>query len=265
MKTDTAEKNDRQPKPRRDLFGRRPASGETPGGNVIEIGPVRAARRPAGARPRTEDAAEDLKAVGLRTRAAKRALDIAGSAMLILLLAPLLVGIAIAIRASSPGPALFRQRRYGRNAALFTIYKFRTMHIDRQDPTGVQQAVGGDSRVTKLGAFLRRTSLDELPQLFNVLAGDMSLVGPRPHVPGMLAGGVLYEELVPHYFARTAVKPGITGLAQVSGCRGPTKDPGPARKRVEYDLLYIERMSFLLDLKILWKTFVMEFITGSGV
>ncbi len=254
-----------QQKARMPLFGRKAV--DTPAGdNVIEIGQARAARRAGAAE--TDRGRLSVRAfadIGLRRRAAKRAFDILGSGILIVLLAPLLITLAIAIRATSPGPALFRQKRYGRNNVLFTIHKFRTMHVDRQDVTGVQQAVGGDSRITRLGAFLRRTSLDELPQLFNVLAGDMSLVGPRPHVPGMLAGGVLYEELVPDYFARHAVRPGVTGLAQVSGCRGPTTDPVAARKRVEYDLDYIERMSLGLDLRILWRTFVMEFITGSGV
>lgn len=245
------------------LFGRSGA-GEAES-NVIDMGPARAARLSARLENRREKTSRTVVDIDRRTKAAKRALDIVGSAVLIFLLAPLLLGLAVAVRATSPGPALFRQKRYGRNEVLFTIYKFRTMHADRQDPTGVRQAVGGDDRITRLGAFLRRTSLDELPQLFNVLVGDMSLVGPRPHVPGMLAGGVLYEELVPNYFARHAVRPGLTGLAQISGCRGPTTDPVPARKRIEHDLAYIERMSLALDMKILWKTFVMEFITGSGV
>ncbi len=245
------------------LSGRTEASATR--SNVIAMGPVRAARLGAGAEAPRERKARTFADIGPRSGAAKRALDVVGGAALLLLLAPLLIGIALAVRATSPGPALFRQTRYGRDGALFTIHKFRTMHVDGQDPSGIRQAVGGDARITKLGAFLRRTSLDELPQLFNVLSGDMSLVGPRPHVPGMLAGGVLYEELVPNYFDRHAVRPGLTGLAQISGCRGPTTDPVPARRRIEYDLAYIERMSLALDLKILWRTFIMEFITGSGV
>jgi lipopolysaccharide/colanic/teichoic acid biosynthesis glycosyltransferase len=222
------------------LSGRTEASATR--SNVIAMGPVRAARLGAGAEAPRERKARTFAGIGPRTGAAKRALDVVGGAALLLLLAPLLIGIALAVRATSPGPALFRQTRYGRDGALFTIHKFRTMHVDGQDPSGIRQAVGGDARITKLGAFLRRTSLD-----------------------GMLAGGVLYEELVPNYFDRHAVRPGLTGLAQISGCRGPTTDPVPARRRIEYDLAYIERMSLALDLKILWRTFIMEFITGSGV
>jgi polysaccharide biosynthesis protein PslA len=199
------------------------------------------------------------------TLTTKRAMDICGSLVLFVLLAPLLIGIAAAIRLTSPGPALFRQPRYGKDNELFLIWKFRTMRPDAQDPSGRVQTVEGDTRVTSIGRFLRRTSLDELPQLINVLKGEMSLVGPRPHVPGMLAGGMLYEELVPSYFQRHRVRPGITGLAQVRGYRGPTTDAGHAKRRVACDLAYIDKLSIGLELRILWDTFVSEFLGGSGI
>jgi lipopolysaccharide/colanic/teichoic acid biosynthesis glycosyltransferase len=118
--------------------------------------------------------------------------------------------------------------------------------------------------VTSVGRFLRKTSLDELPQLINVLKGDMSLVGPRPHVPGMLAGGMLYEELVPYYFQRHNMRPGITGLAQVSGFRGSTSSPAPAIDRLDYDLQYIQKWSLWLDITIIVRTVAKEFLSGSG-
>ena len=188
----------------------------------------------------------------------KRLTDITGALGLFVALAPLLACLALAVKVTSPGPILFRQLRYGHRNDLFTIYKFRTMRIDAEDVTGVQQACANDPRLTPIGAFLRRSSLDELPQILNVLKGDMSLVGPRPHVPGMLAGGRLYEELVPFYFERHRVKPGVTGLAQINGLRGPTIEPNLARRRIEQDLIYIETLSIKQDFSILWKTIVSE-------
>jgi len=194
----------------------------------------------------------------------KRALDVAGSLFGLLLFAPLLIGIATAIKATSPGPVFFRQKRYGYHNRRFWIFKFRTMYIDRSDQRGTRQAVVDDPRVTPLGRILRKTSLDELPQLINVLKGDMSLVGPRPHVPGMLANGMLYEQFIPYYLQRHNMRPGVTGLAQVRGLRGTTTDPAAALERVDSDLEYIERWSLLLDIRIILRTVVTEFFSGSG-
>jgi lipopolysaccharide/colanic/teichoic acid biosynthesis glycosyltransferase len=138
------------------------------------------------------------------------------------------------------------------------------MRTELGDAAGVKQTVLGDSRITPIGRILRSTSLDEIPQLINVVKGDMSLVGPRPHVPGMLAANTLYEDLVPYYFQRHIVRPGITGLAQVSGCRGSTVEPRLAIARVDYDLDYIEKWSLRMDVKIIARTIQREFLSGSG-
>lgn len=194
----------------------------------------------------------------------KRAMDVCFSSALLLALSPVLAAIALAIKATSPGAVFFRQNRYGVDSKLFSILKFRTMHVNQMDVSGVAQTRNGDPRVTPLGRFLRRTNLDELPQLFNVLRGDMSLVGPRPHVPGMLAGGMLYEKLVPEYFDRHRMRPGMTGLAQINELRGSTADAKFARARIAYDIAYIENWSLFLDLRILWTTFRTEVLRGTG-
>ena len=198
------------------------------------------------------------------TLVAKRLVDVAGASIGLLFFAPLFVGIAIAIKATSRGPVFFRQKRHGYHNRRFWILKFRTMHVHLGDQNGTRQATSGDPRVTPVGRLLRKTSLDELPQLINVLKGDMSLVGPRPHVPGMLAGGLLYEELLPYYFQRHNMRPGITGLAQVCGYRGSTTVKLSAIERLDCDLRYIEGWSLGLDLNILLRTAVREFLSGSG-
>jgi len=197
--------------------------------------------------------------------ACKRCFDVVVASFVLLLLGPGILIIAVAIKVTSPGPVLFRQKRYGLNSETFEIYKFRTMHVDAGDQSGVRQTQDGDPRITSLGRVLRRSSLDELPQLWNVLKGDMSLVGPRPHVPGMLGGGVLYEELVPYYFDRHRMRVGITGLAQVNGLRGSTQDPFVARARVDQDIHYIRHWSLVLDIRILVVTARREFLSGSGM
>lgn len=164
--------------------------------------------------------------------------------------------IALAIRLDSPGPVLFRQRRIGLNGRPFDVFKFRTMYHEAADPLAQCQVREGDPRVTPVGALLRRTSLDELPQIFNVLRGEMSVVGPRPHAPGTRAGGKLFEEVTPLYAARHRVKPGLTGLAQVRGWRGPTETEEKLIRRVESDLEYIENWSPWLDAAIILRTLV---------
>lgn len=194
----------------------------------------------------------------------KRVIDVVVSAALLLILSPVLAATALAIKLTSVGPVFFRQRRYGLNNDQFTILKFRTMFAHDGDMSGVNQTRIGDPRVTPLGRFLRRTNIDELPQLINVLQGDMSLVGPRPHVPGMRAGGMIYEALVPSYFERHRVRPGLTGLAQINELRGSTADAKFAKARIAYDLAYVEHWSILLDLRILWTTFKTEVLRGTG-
>jgi Undecaprenyl-phosphate glucose phosphotransferase len=174
--------------------------------------------------------------------------------LMLLALAPLLAAIAIAIKLTSPGPVLFRQPRHGYNNRVFQVLKFRTMQVDLGDTSGARQAQRNDRRVTKLGRFLRRSSLDELPQLFNVLRGDMSLVGPRPLPIGMRTQDLLNNEVVQEYAHRHRVRPGITGWAQVCGHRGATDFPVQLQKRVELDLFYIENWSLMFDLKILFLT-----------
>lgn len=184
----------------------------------------------------------------------KRLEDVVISSLMLLLLSPLLLLIALLIKLDSPGPVLFKQKRYGYNNILINVYKFRTMYHAARDMDASQQTVKNDSRVTSVGRFLRRSSLDELPQLFNVLKGHMSLVGPRPHATATKAAGVLFEDAVQNYAARHRVKPGITGWAQVNGFRGETDTLEKLEKRVEYDLEYIENWSILFDLYILLKT-----------
>lgn len=183
--------------------------------------------------------------------ALKGSFDRAVAALLIVVLSPLLALIALGVRLSSPGPILFKQIRYGFNNEQFYVYKFRSMYADRCDPAAAKLVARDDPRVTPFGAFIRRTSLDELPQLFNVLGGDLSLVGPRPHALKAKAAGMLYDQVVDGYFARHRVKPGITGWAQINGWRGETDTVDHIEQRVAHDLHYIENWSVLLDIKIL--------------
>jgi putative colanic acid biosynthesis UDP-glucose lipid carrier transferase len=180
----------------------------------------------------------------------KRWLDIVGSAIGILFLLPLFILVAIAICVESRGPVFFRQRRTGYGGSVFVIYKFRTMRVVEDGPE-VSHALRHDHRVTRLGYLLRRSSVDELPQLFNVLKGDMSLVGPRPHA---IAHDEFYGSEIDSYSRRFLAKPGITGLAQVTGFRGHVADINEMVGRVDKDLIYIRAWSFWLDIKILAKT-----------
>jgi Undecaprenyl-phosphate glucose phosphotransferase len=186
----------------------------------------------------------------------KLTLDYVLGAISLILFAPLMLAVALAIKLDSPGPVLFKQRRHGYNHRLIHVYKFRTMRVV-EDGAVVVQARKDDDRVTRIGKFLRRTSIDELPQLFNVLKGEMSLVGPRPHA---VAHNQLYCARLERYANRHCVKPGMTGWAQIHGFRGPTEDPEKMRKRVQMDLYYIENWSISLDLKIIALTPFVGFV-----
>jgi exopolysaccharide biosynthesis polyprenyl glycosylphosphotransferase len=187
--------------------------------------------------------------------AVKRGFDLLGASLLLLLMAPLFAVIALAIKLDSRGPVFFKQKRYGFNNELIEVYKFRSMYVDQCDATASKLVQKGDPRVTRVGAFIRKTSIDELPQLFNVVfKGNLSLVGPRPHAIHAKAENRLYDEAVDGYFARHRVKPGITGWAQISGWRGETDTHEKIQRRVEHDLYYIENWSVLFDLFILAKT-----------
>ena len=160
--------------------------------------------------------------------------------------------IALAVKLNSRGPALFKQIRYGFNNEEIDVYKFRSMYVEQTDADGIKQVTRGDPRVTRVGRFIRKTSLDELPQLFNVaFKGNLALVGPRPHAMQARAEDRLYNEVVDGYFARHKVKPGITGWAQINGWRGETDTAEKIEQRVAHDLFYIENWSMMLDLRIL--------------
>ncbi|MCC6076423.1 undecaprenyl-phosphate glucose phosphotransferase [Pseudomonas sp. GCM10022188] len=191
------------------------------------------------------------------SRWVKRAEDLLIGGAISLLILPICLVIAIAIKLTSPGPVLFKQYRTGINGRKFKVYKFRSMVVHQEARDEVTQAKKQDPRITRIGAFLRRTSLDELPQFFNVMQGRMSIVGPRPHA---LAHNEYYKDLVESYMQRHKVKPGITGWAQVNGYRGETDTLEKMQKRVEYDLWYIDNWSMWLDLKIIFWTIFKGFI-----
>jgi putative colanic acid biosysnthesis UDP-glucose lipid carrier transferase len=180
----------------------------------------------------------------------KRMIDVFGAGVGLVLLSPLLLVVALVIMLESPGLPVFCQRRTGYGSRPFVIYKFRSMRVCEDGPQ-IVQAVRDDDRITNVGRLIRRTSIDELPQLLNVLKGEMSLVGPRPHA---LAHDSYYGDLIPRYDHRFLAKPGLTGLAQVSGLRGRTEDVADMAARVDKDLEYIETWSLLLDIKILLRT-----------
>lgn len=204
------------------------------------------------AHPGRRDAVGPLRRRAERVNVAglKRAIDVSVAATTLLLMLPILLLVAVLVRAETRGPVFFRQRRYGAGRQPFLIYKFRTMTVT--ESTGsFRQAAADDARVTRIGRVLRRSSLDEVPQLFNVLLGDMSLVGPRPHA---IAMDDAYAQVVPCYADRFLVRPGLTGLAQISACRGPTDTYDKIARRIARDRAYIRRWSLALDLAILVRT-----------
>ena len=190
----------------------------------------------------------------------KRASDVILSSLILLLLLPLMLAIAIGVKLSSPGPVLFRQRRYGLDGQEIVVFKFRSMTVCEDGGT-IQQAKRGDKRVTPWGGFLRRTSLDELPQFLNVLLGNMSIVGPRPHA---VAHNEQYRKIIKGYMVRHKVKPGITGWAQINGLRGETDTVEKMQARVQYDIDYLRNWSLVFDLMILLKTIIVVFREGNA-
>lgn len=190
----------------------------------------------------------------------KRAEDIVLSLIILLIISPLLILIGILIKLTSKGPVLFKQKRYGEGGRLINVWKFRSMNV-MEDGKNVHQAKKHDPRLTRIGGFLRRTSLDELPQFFNVLFGDMSIVGPRPHA---VAHNEEYRKLIQGYMQRHKIKPGITGLAQISGYRGETETLKKMKLRVKYDLIYIQKWSLFLDFKIIFLTIFKGFVSKTA-
>jgi Undecaprenyl-phosphate glucose phosphotransferase len=184
----------------------------------------------------------------------KRALDVCVASFALMLFAPVLVLVALAIKLESPGPALFHQQRVGVNGRHFDVLKFRSMRMEATDALATRQTSRNDDRVTRVGRIIRRLSIDEMPQLINVLRGNMSIVGPRPHAPGTTANGEALWDVCDDYAARHRVMPGLTGLAQVNGYRGELDTVDKARNRVAYDLAYIENWSLWLDVKIILRT-----------
>ncbi|WP_196221762.1 exopolysaccharide biosynthesis polyprenyl glycosylphosphotransferase [Sphingobium sp. CAP-1] len=189
--------------------------------------------------------------LSLPARLQKRAFDLAFTIPAILALLPLFILVALAVKLDSPGPVLFKQKRVGRGNTLFDVFKFRSMRQELNDLTGSRSASRDDDRITRVGRVIRRTSIDELPQLFNVLLGNMSLIGPRPHALGSLAGNQLFWDVDRQYWRRHALKPGITGLAQVRGFRGATHEMSDLQKRLAADLEYVSDWTLLRDLRIL--------------
>jgi len=184
----------------------------------------------------------------------KRVEDVVIAVFCLILILPLLLVIALSIKLDSRGPVLFTQKRLGANNLPFNLLKFRSMYVEQADPLGNQLTRAGDPRITRVGRFLRMTSTDELPQLINVLKGEMSLVGPRPHALAASAAGISYARAITEYPIRHRVKPGITGWAQVNGWRGETTTIEQIRRRVEHDLYYVENWSLSFDLLILGRT-----------
>lgn len=194
-------------------------------------------------------------------RFVKRMEDLFIGSLICLLILPVCLLVAVAIKLTSPGPVLFKQYRTGVNSKVFKVYKFRSMKVHQEVPGTLTQATKDDSRITPIGNFLRKTSLDELPQFFNVIQGRMSIVGPRPHA---LAHNEYYKDLVESYMKRHKVKPGITGWAQVNGLRGETDTLDKMEKRVQYDLWYIDNWSLWLDLKIIFLTIFKGFVNKNA-
>jgi len=192
--------------------------------------------------------------LGLRSRAVKRAMDLLIAGTATIALAPLLLVVALMIWLEDRGPVFFMQQRQGRNNRLFWIYKFRSMRVEKLDAAGARSASKDDDRITRIGRFIRKTSIDELPQLFNVLRGDMSIVGPRPHAIGSLAGQKRFWEVDPRYLLRHSLKPGLTGLAQIRGLRGATDSEADLSSRLQADLEYLDGWTAIRDIRIIFAT-----------
>lgn len=192
--------------------------------------------------------------LGLRSRAVKRVMDLAIAGSATVALAPLLLVVALMIWLEDRGPVFFMQQRQGRNNRLFWIYKFRSMRVEKLDAIGARSASKDDDRITRIGRFIRKTSIDELPQLLNVLRGDMSIVGPRPHAIGSLAGQKRFWEVDPRYLLRHSLKPGLTGLAQIRGLRGATDSEADLSSRLQADLEYLDGWTAIRDIRIIFAT-----------